>query len=378
MYIEQIELRDFRNYEHFKASLSPGLNFFIGANGQGKTNILEAIYLSTHGRSFRPSDNDYFLRRAADSEISKGRVTTRIKKNNLRHEVIFEFDKLQKTFHLNSKKISANKLIPNFPTILFSPESLSVIKGQPEERRRLLDELVLTLEPNRQKMFEDFFKALKTRNKILFQISQSKDDKRELYGTFNALNKIFILLATQVSIDRIKTIKKVQGDFSKIAAKILGIENVDISLEYYISGESAIDKSEDQVFELLKKRLNELHSAETAKGSSLVGPQKHDVKFLFNGNDSRFYCSQGQQRALILALKIAQIVVHQKTRGFYPILLLDDVLSELDFRKRENLVNFINEISAQVLVTSTELMWSSELEINRDCVFEIQSGALKI
>lgn len=377
MYIKHLELRDFRNYEHFQVSLSPGINFFIGTNGQGKTNILEAIYLITHGRSFRGNETEYFLRRTAKSNVSKARINSILKKNNLQYDISFEFCNARKNILLNSKKTSGSKLVATFPTILFSPESLAVIKGQPDERRRLIDELVLTLDPNKHKIFEDFSKALRARNKILFQISKSNGQNLEYQETLNALNKIYILLATQVSVDRIKAIKKIERDYQRIAAKIFGDDNVDISVEYCISGESAIHKTEDQLFDLLQTRLLDLRSAEIAKGGSLVGPQKHDVKFLFNGNDSRFYCSQGQQRALILALKIAQIVVHQKTRGYYPILLLDDVLSELDFRKRENLVNFINEIPAQVLVTSTELMWSSELTIERDFVFEIQNGALK-
>jgi DNA replication and repair protein RecF len=156
----------------------------------------------------------------------------------------------------------------------------------------------------------------------------------------------------------------------------------DISVDYLISGESALNWSDSQVFDALKKRHQSLALQEVAYGGSLVGPHKHDIKFLFNGNDSRFYCSQGQQRALILALKIAQIVYHHQVHKTYPILLLDDVLSELDMKKRMRLMKFLEQVSAQILITSTDLAWSDRLGVETEkghgAIFEVVSGQVSL
>ena len=113
-------------------------------------------------------------------------------------------------------------------------------------------------------------------------------------------------------------------------------------------------------------------------GVSLVGPQKHDVIFLYNGNDSRFYCSQGQQRSIILAFKMAQIVYHHKVHGFYPVLLLDDVLSELDLNKQESLISTLNQTKTQTFVTTTDVSLISKLSLSNARVFNIRNGQISI
>jgi DNA replication and repair protein RecF len=125
---------------------------------------------------------------------------------------------------------------------------------------------------------------------------------------------------------------------------------------------------------LMKKRAQELLSAELSSGISLVGPQKHDVIFLYSGNDSRFFSSQGQQRSIILAFKMAQIVYHYRVNGFYPVLLLDDVLSELDQTKQSSLVLALNEIQTQTFLTSTDIEVLKKLNIDRSSVFKVQNG----
>ena len=122
--------------------------------------------------------------------------------------------------------------------------------------------------------------------------------------------------------------------------------------------------------------MQELELAEIQSGGSLVGPQKHDVIFLYDGNDSRFYCSQGQQRSIILAFKMAQIVYHQRVHGYYPVLLLDDVLSELDLGKQESLISTLNQTETQTFVSTTDVSLISKLSMSNSRVFNIKNGQI--
>jgi DNA replication and repair protein RecF len=122
--------------------------------------------------------------------------------------------------------------------------------------------------------------------------------------------------------------------------------------------------------------MGELRNAELASGVSLVGPHRHEIRFLFHGNDSRFFCSQGQQRALIIALKLAQIMYHKQSFGNYPILVLDDVLSELDEGKRANLIGYLMKIETQVFVTTTDLSKAGDFQKQEGLILKVQAGAI--
>ena len=150
--------------------------------------------------------------------------------------------------------------------------------------------------------------------------------------------------------------------------------NVTFDFSYEISDQKIVENSEEMLINLMKKRAQELLPAELSAGISLVGPQKHDVIFLYSGNDSRFFSSQGQQRSIILAFKMAQIVYHYRVNGFYPVLLLDDVLSELDQTKQSSLVLALNEIQTQTFLTSTDIEVLKKLNIDRSTVFNVQNG----
>jgi DNA replication and repair protein RecF len=153
-----------------------------------------------------------------------------------------------------------------------------------------------------------------------------------------------------------------------------GAKTVNFDFNYIISDQNHKNSTLENVAKSIQNRMLELQSAELKAGVSLVGPQKHDVIFLYGGNDSRFYCSQGQQRSIILAYKMAQIVYHQKVHGFYPLLLLDDVLSELDLSKQESLISTLNQTETQTFVTTTDVSLLSKLSISKASVFKIQNG----
>lgn len=382
MFLASLKLKDFRNFTELNLSLAPRLNFFVGENGQGKTNLIEAAYLLSRGISFRPSDPGNFIRRFDDQSKAvvapSAFVGGKFLKRNLEFVAQLRISEIKKSALINDKRANSADLMRIFPTVLFSPESLAAIKEGPEQRRALVDEILLTHEPRQGQLLRQFSRTLRARNRLLKNLANGIGPRIEQTRALESLNKIYLLLATHLTVARLQALEAIAENFRQAVQIIVGSGVGDSSVDYVISKRSALKWSDSEVFDSMNQRLVELHTSELRLGSSLVGPHKHDIKILFAGNDSRFYCSQGQQRALILALKIAQIVYHQTVHQTYPVLLLDDVLSELDLNKRVNLMKFLESIAAQVLITSTDLSWSENFSAERNCIYEVAHGQVTL
>jgi DNA replication and repair protein RecF len=371
MRIKSLQARDFRNFQSLQIEMRPRLNFFLGENGQGKTNLLEAVYLLCRGVSFRPAESRSFLRRQGGG---RSRLIAEIESKSLDYTVEMSLEAGKKTATINGKRANSATLMAHFPAVLFSPESLAAIKEGPDQRRQLIDEILINHDPRQGRLLREYSHALKSRNRLLRDLAEQIGPRDEVIKSLNSLNRIYFLLSTHLTTARIRAIRDIEGCFRDAMRFIMDQPDEDISVDYLISGDSALTWSESEVFDALLKRHSQLASQEMASGGSLVGPHKHDIKLLFAGNDSRFYCSQGQQRALILALKIAQIVYHHQVHQTYPVLLLDDVLSELDMKKRANLMKFLEGISAQILISATDLTWSDQFGFDQNSIFTVSGG----
>lgn len=356
--LKRLRLFEFRNFKEQWVDFSAQTNVFVGDNGQGKSNILEAIYLLLTGESFRPSEISHYVRWGAEAASVRGLF------ENDQHETLDVLLKIQqgkKSLSVNEKKFTAQDWRRMDPPILFSPESLNAIKGSAEERRALVDELVLNLSPMAHQTHQDFRKALRMRNRILRDYREARDGGRgdwekpvdKILAHLEALTPKFLELAVIVTQQRIEALRKLEPEVNA-AMRSVSDGFPAIQLQYWISQQPALHYSHEDIHNSLQKRARELQSAELSSGTSLVGPHKHDIVFLFGGNDSRFFCSQGQQRSLILAFKIAQIVYHRKVLKRRPILLLDDVLSELDGAKRRNFVELMKTMESQIVLTTTD------------------------
>jgi DNA replication and repair protein RecF len=350
MWIKSIRLFQFRNVNEQTISLTPHVNIFVGQNGQGKTNLVESVNLLLKGTSFRFSQNDHLIKLGTD--IS--RIVCKLIQSNLEHEIQLTLDNSNKRHLLNGKPISAGKLGLNFSVILFSPESLDIIKSESQLRRQFIDEMIMNFgNKDFLKTKIDFQKTLKTKNRILKDLKEEKIRREEGLLILKSIEDLFIKLASLYTFHRIYELKLILPLVNQISSEIMN-EQVEISIEYVMSGKNALHYSFGDIFQAMKQRAAELQGAELATGYSLIGPQKHDIKFLVNKRDSRIFCSQGQQRALILSFKIAEVVYHKKVYGRFPLLILDDVFSELDLYRREKLMNFLENIKAQSLITTTD------------------------
>ncbi|KHD87251.1 MAG: DNA repair protein [Bdellovibrio sp. ArHS] len=370
MIFEKLRLVNFRNYRDVVVPFSPRVNVFVGENGQGKTNLLEAMYLISQGDSFRYSDN----RTLINSNNQEALIQALITQNDLHYKLKLGLSKSRKVLTLNDKKVSSADVRKIFASVVFSPESLASIKEGADYRRELVDDLLITFDRKNADLIAEYRKALKTRNKFLKNYLEGLTTLTVTQDLLNSLNPQFLRLAADLSYARITALAGLSKDFNNAMQYISKNEAVDISVEYVISDQNAVKFSREEVHFALQKRMSELHDAELSSGSSLVGPHKHDIVFLYGQKDSRFYCSQGQQRAIILSFKMAQIVYHRKAHGTYPVLMLDDVLSELDKAKRDALITFLHEINTQIFVTTTDFTLPDSFSLDQLSVLRIKDG----
>jgi DNA replication and repair protein RecF len=375
MYFEKLKFYQYRNIKNPEIELSPVLNVFIGKNAQGKTNLLEAVYLILTGKSFRPSKNIHIINKDAHNEVCV--IGGNLVDKNVKQTTELQIKNGQKLCFLNRKRISSSLLQKKYPCILFSPESLSAIKSGPDERRQLLDDWISLYKPEALNTLQEFNKCLRSRNKLLRDFKAEKIYADEFDPTFASINHSFYRLATALTMLRIEAIKEIHSFFNKAMQRISN-SKLKAEIRYLVSDRDVTDLSKQELADWLKTRADDLRFAEVSSASSLFGPHKHDIQVEYDGNDSRYFCSQGQQRALILSFKIAQIVYYNARYGVFPLLLLDDVLSELDEEKRSFLVAFLKEHRAQTFISSTELDQEIKNQGAMMKVFCVEEGEFRL
>jgi DNA replication and repair protein RecF len=377
MKIRQIRLRNFRNIPDLELQPNSRVNVLFGNNAQGKTSFLESIFALTHGKSFRTPDSKRLI--LEDGERREAfLIEAEIERLGLKHKLIFYNSSEQKQIVVDNKKTSAPSVQKRFCSVLFSPESLSIIKNSDQERRDLIDDLVMTVYPEQAATLNEYKKILRQRNKLLKDLSSDvlqKESRNLLY--FETLTISFLRLAAKVASLRMTALSDVLPELTDAFIYITGETPVDISVDYVISDVKQQTKNEEFLYAAMYNRWLQLSSAEMSVGHSLVGSHKHDIRIMLNDKDSRYYCSQGQQRLLILAFKMAQIRVHFGVHGIYPVLLLDDVLSEIDEKKRVKLIEYLETLDAQIFLTSTENTVLNYLSRNSLSVFEVVNGKVR-
>jgi DNA replication and repair protein RecF len=375
MVVRHLKIRNFRNYSHLDLSLRPGVNVLLGENGQGKTNLLEALFLISRGRSFRPGDITAWLGPDESSVATIQAVIDR--KDQQTDEIKMVLEGKRRSFFVNGKRSSRAQLMSRYPCVLFSPESLGVIKDGPDARRQLVDDLVVSHSPLKSHLVDQYQQALRSRNRWLRDVKLGVvADKDEAERVLDSMQPGFLTQAVELTLARLEALEAISPHFRHHAKMAFPDSDVDISVDYSISGVKVREPDHAAIRRMMEVRLAQLRNAELTSGTSLVGPHKHDIEFLFAGNNSRFFCSQGQQRALILSFKIAQIMYHYGVHQEYPILLLDDVLSELDQQRRTNLIEALKSIRSQILVTTTDLSFPLDFGNTDIAVFQVARGEI--
>ncbi len=340
MEIKSVELKNYRNYTHEIVNFNSGLNVLQGKNAQGKTNLVEAIFLCAIGKSPRVNrDKDLIL---WNQNISKITVNFSKKSGNKKIE-LYLFSNQNKAIKINGVPIKKlGELMGEFNAIYFSPDELKLVKESPDERRRFMDIDLSQFNKNYFYALSKYNKILLQRNKLLK--SYNNDTIKE---TLSIWNEQLSEQGSYIILERLKLIEKLKKYATEAHSYLTdGLEKMEIS---YVG---RVGETQQQIKELLLKDYNASFEKDLNLGYTTVGPHRDDIKIVVNNIDIRHFGSQGQQRSAALSLKLAELEVFKSNVGEYPILLLDDVLSELDENRRNKLLNKISNF--QTILTCTE------------------------
>ena len=336
MYFESIELENFRNYEILSLEPDPKLNIITGKNAQGKTNLLESLYIMGMGRSFR-TNKDYEMIKF-DKEYSRTKAVVKDEDKETEIEIIYNQEgKIIKVDGVKLQKTA--DLLENVYIVIFSPDDLRIVKEGPESRRRFIDRELCQIKPIYYSDLGNYKRVLKQRNTLL-----KENNKNE--NLFEVFDESLAEYGTRIIKERYKFTERLSEISRKIHLDISGKKEV-IDIGYESSFGKEVTKEE--YIEKLKKSLKN----DQFKGYTGTGPHKDDLIIKVNGMDIRAYGSQGQQRTASLSLKLAEIGLIKQETGKNAVLLLDDVLSELDIQRQEYLIKSMKDI--QVFITSTEI-----------------------
>ncbi|MDN7242595.1 DNA replication/repair protein RecF [Planococcus sp. N028] len=369
MRIDHLELLNYRNYETLNLSFSPEINVFIGQNAQGKTNIMESLYVLSMAKSHRSSNDKELIRWDADYAKIKADVYRKYGKLPL-EITLSKKGKNAKVNHLEQRRLS--EYIGQLNVVMFAPEDLNLVKGSPQVRRRFIDMEIGQISPVYLHDLLTYQKLLKQRNHLLKQNygKKSIDDVM-----FDVYTDQFIEAAVKIIRKRYQFMDLLQKWAEPIHQGISrGLEQLQIRYQP-ISGLKPEWTSEEMA-SFLAQKLAEVRKRELERGLTLVGPHRDELQFFVNGYDVQTYGSQGQQRTTALSLKLAEIELIKQEVGEAPVLLLDDVLSELDDYRQSHLLNTIKG-SVQTFVTTTSVEGIQHETIQSARLFEVSQGTVK-
>lgn len=361
MWLEKLQLHQFRNYDHLNIAFHKGLNIFLGENAQGKTNILESIYFLALTRSHRTrADKD--LLQFLKQELSINGLLHR--KNGIVSLDInlTEKGRITKVNHLKQSRLS--DYVGNMNVVLFAPEDLQLIKGAPALRRKFIDVELGQIKPIYLSDLSHYNHVLKQRNTYLK--SSEKVDMEFL----TVLDYQLAEYGSKVIQHRIEFLKKLEN-FAKQKISELSSQKEELRVEYHssINFTEIVNIVDVFLTELTKNRKRDL-----LKKNTSIGPHRDDIVFFINGVDAH-YGSQGQHRSLVLSLKLAEIELIKDVTKEYPILLLDDVMSELDNTRQIKLIETITD-NIQTFITTTSLEHLHSLPDNLK-IFTISKGTVE-
>ena len=360
MFLKKISLTNFRNYDNLDLEFDQNINIFIGNNAQGKTNILESIYVLSISKSHR-INKDLFL-------IKDNCLFTKIHGEIINYDKLNEFEilinKKGKRVSINSnpfRKIS--EYLSNINTIMFCPDDLEIIKGTPSERRYFLNSSLSQFYSDYSLKLSKYNKLLKNRNEYLK--NTEKIDKIYL----KILTDKLINLNVDLIIYRRNYINEINKYIVKIYKNLTNKDKISIKYDSFINN----DINEKNIKQEIQEKFDRVLENEIFQRTTLLGIHKDDFSIYIDDVKINNYGSQGQQRISILCLKLAEIDIYKERFNKKPIILLDDIFSELDSEKKENIIKYINS-DMQVFITSTDLTNIDEKITKNADIFYVNDG----
>lgn len=353
MQIENIHISQFRNIQ--KAQLEPGskINFILGDNAQGKTNFIEAIYVAALLKSFRTRNTIDLIQQGKEYAILKFQVGC----ETIINTVNLTLDKQKKLLKINGKKPNSDQFFKHLNIVIFHPDEVNYICNYPIFRRNLIDRSIFYTNFEYIDVYRKYTKCLKQRNSFLKQESKGIDCWEDQLVKFGSL----------IISERLKYIKKINDYFSD--------ENFfKTSGEHYHLVYSKEYKDINHIQNELRNEFFRKRKREKLLGYTLVGPHKEDIGFFLNQQSAGSFASQGQKRSLVISLKTAQILDYQRIHGYCPVLILDDMTSELDVERKNILLENLLANSGQVFITSTD--FKQIIKSEQAKVFRVKHGEI--
>jgi DNA replication and repair protein RecF len=353
VYVDHLQLADFRSYDGVDVSLSAGVSTFVGANGQGKTNLVEAIeYLSTLS-SHRVAADLPLIRAGAERAILRARVRAGLDDpRRLQLEIEITPGKANRARLNRSPLPRAREIVGVLRTVVFSPEDLAIVKGDPSERRRFIDDLAMARWPRMAGVRADYERVLRQRNTLLKSLSgraRGTHPSADAAATLEIWDSQLARVGGEILQARLATLTDVMPQVSKVYADLAPTNN-EATAEYktwLTMGEACL---RDELTDLLLQAMKERRSDEIQRGASLVGPHRDDITLSLGTLPARGYASHGESWSFALALKLGSFHL-LRSEGVEPVLVLDDVFAELDVTRRERLAMGVSA-AEQVLVTA--------------------------
>lgn len=370
MIINKLILENYRNYSSLDVYFNENINLIVGDNAQGKTNLVEAIYYLAIGKTFRKASDKELINFNQDYFRITGQMKT-IRSNRTNELEIYydqEKNKLLKINGVKYKKISS--LFGYLQVIIFSPEDLKIIKDGPGERRKYIDIEISQLDNLYADDLKNYNRVLLQRNNLLKEIRFKKQSK-DLLGLWDDQ---LITYGSRIIQKRIGFLKKLVPLANKIQ-KTITSEKESLNITYSSLVLKRATLNLEEIKEVYRKNLENIEKDEIRRATSLIGPHRDDLTFYINDQELKNYGSQGQQRTAILSLKLAEIQLFFLINGEYPILLLDDVMSELDDSRREYLLDLIQEKNIQTFITGANQEFFSQ-PIEKSQIFRIEKGTV--
>lgn len=371
MKIKGLYLHNFRNYGLCSLQFPAMVNIFYGKNAQGKTNLLEAIFYAAFGMSHRTFQEDDLFGDGRREMAVKADFTSFDSDYEIKIKRYEQNGRIKKELLLDNVNIRAKEHYGTLNTVMFSPEDLQLIKGEPQLRRRFFDMQIAQTDKAYYELLVKYNRLLQQRNRLLKEIRDNNGDKRQL----NLWNNELSASAACIIKKRLAALEELLVIASGIYASIAGgSESMLIKYALKTSNDFILqqsDKSESEWQEFYLKELHERQALDILRGNTSIGPHRDDLFFYVSGKLLKAFGSQGQQRSAALALKLAQLEYVKNNTGEYPVLLLDDVMSELDSERRMHLLKFIDgRVQTFITVNDKHLI----PDLNNNAYFYIENG----
>ena len=365
MLVNRLILKNYRNYDNLDIELSPGINIFIGNNAQGKSNILESIFVLALTKSYMNVKDQNLIKDERDFSLIEGFCT----KDSSDFKLSISINRDVKKLKIDSNEIKKySDYISWFKVLIFSPYNINFIKDGPNSRRKNINMVISQYSVCYVNLLQKFNVILKKRNFYLKNVDFSKDYNRYY---FDILNDSYCSITVDIALMRDSFIKKLNQYLSKIYFEITGYEGLELR---YISN-IKINNVREEMIDSLKEDLKRDFSRERKYGITTLGIHRDDFIFFLKDKAMSIYASQGQIRAAILSLKLAEALIFKENDGEYPVLLLDDIFSELDVDKRNNLIKYILN-GVQTIITTTDIDLLDPRLVSNAKVFSIYDGVV--